>query len=118
MVIDLRDGEQVDLLEISLRHRSMHDRGRELAAMKIDVVPCSEIPRAFGSRITACGIEVRLEHTGSLDDLIERSVDHCRLSGQLSDERSLRLDAVSRHVGSLRRLRIRAPAASTAAQDS
>ena len=95
MLVDLRDGKRGEQFRTPLRNRSMRDRARELAAMKIDVLLCDEISHALQSLIAECGIEVYPKRRGDVETVIDRFVDEYRSSSRPSHDRSLQLDAVS-----------------------
>jgi predicted Fe-Mo cluster-binding NifX family protein len=75
VVIDFEDDGRSDSFSTPLRVRSMKNRARELAAMGVAVLLCNEISHALESLITAHGIEVRSQHSGRVDEIIENFFD-------------------------------------------
>ena len=94
MVIDLRDGGRGNYFETPLRIRSMRNRARELAAMRVDVLLCMEISHALESLITAYGIDVQSQNAGTVDEVIEAFVDQHPFRRHSSDDQSPVLVAV------------------------
>jgi predicted Fe-Mo cluster-binding NifX family protein len=94
MVVDLRNGNRGNYFETPLRIRSMRNRAREIAAMRVDVLLCHEISHALESLITAYGIEVRSQNPGMVDEVIQAFVDRQQPGRRPPDDESPALVAV------------------------